>query len=767
MYKVARTFVFGISLFMLGILQLSAAEYPTPLPDFSHRLNPHFPLYSFTGGSLDRPLLVIYRQFTGVTPAANRDSAWASQFFFGVPFPSLSGYYRWNSGGRLDISPAQESEGTVNDGIVVVNTGITGDDFWALSTGDQRKTGLEGADPFVNFASFDSNGDGVVTNEELLVVQMHVARDPSENCGQSDGNSPVILDGKQISLSIAQGTEITNLITHIHEVGHIALSIIDYYGYGAGALDISGPTCGRPDDTFFSFNGYQKMHLGWIAPTVVTKDGFYEIFDAAVSGDAYILYDYDRGTDDFFIIENRQSSSIIPYDRSVSDDGLVIWRIDEAVYNNSDPNIRMIEIMRTDGVSPHDCTNGCYDGTNGDAWDPSDLATPERTMDRNWRDGSPSQVAVRAISKSGINMRAYFDVRGPGVLVDPSTATGEPMEITAVPEETSVITFPVMNTGEVPDGFDFTILGTPGWVMSSQHLELDPGVPATASINLIIPADAVAGVYDLNALGVSDLVLTSSPLTVVITLHETSIDYIGDSSVQWGSVANLRAQLIDIHDPSDPVSGATVTFKISNGFFSVSEGTSSTSDGAAEVAPFINLPPGLYELAINSQRQGKHDESQLILPFTVLSLMQSIDSNAPNLEAILPTGDSKADKQIMKAITDIEKSLTPEWWLDGLTLDPKDGKKVFDNLFKAVHELTKKQVEEIPEVQAVVDTLVSTAETLAQKAIDDATAAGGSIKEINKANDEMVKASEELSKGNFDTAIHHYRKAWEKAQKSL
>jgi len=262
-------------------------------------------------------------------------------------------------------------------------------------------------------------------------------------------------------------------------------------------------------------------------------------------------------------------------------------------------------------------------------------------------------------------------------------------------------------------------------------------------------------------------VLTSSPLTVVITLHETSIDYIGASSVQWGSVANLRAQLFDIDDPSDAVSGATVTFKISNGIFSVSEGTSSTSDGLAEVAPSISLPPGVYELTVNSERQGKHDAAQLILPFTVLSLKQAIDSSATNLEGIIPTGDAKADKQIMKAIADIEKSLTPEWWLDGLTLDPKNGKKVFDNLFKAVHELTKKQVEDIPEAQAVIDTLVSTAETLAQKAIDDAIAVGGDLKDINKANEEIAKASESISMGDFDKAIHHYRKAWEKAQKSL
>lgn len=156
----------------------------------------------------------------------------------------------------------------------------------------------------------------------------------------------------------------------------------------------------------------------------------------------------------------------------------------------------------------------------------------------------------------------------------------------------------------------------------------------------------------------------------------------------------------------------------------------------------------------------------IAVALTASAQMNVIEDSALTLEEILPTGDPKADKKIVKAIANIDKSLTPEWWVDDMNLDVKDGKKVFDEIRKAVKELTKKETQGIPEVQTVVDSLVSAAEALAQKAIDDATAAGGDPKDLVKANDKMAKATGELAKGNPDKAIHHYGEAWKKAQKT-
>jgi len=56
---------------------------------------------------------------------------------------------------------------------------------------------------------------------------------------------------------------------------------------------------------------------------------------------------------------------------------------------------------------------------------------------------------------------------------------------------------------------------------------------------------------------------------------------------------------------------------------------------------------------------------------------------------------------------------------------------------------------------------------LAQNAIDDAIAADGKAKEIEKAQREMEKAQREMDHEKYDKAIDHYKKAWEHAQRAL
>ena len=77
-------------------------------------------LYSPTGGDLDRPMLVIYASFTDTPfPAAMPVATAAARFFGG--FPSVRDYFLNESFGRAVLTPAAESEGTANDGIVQVN----------------------------------------------------------------------------------------------------------------------------------------------------------------------------------------------------------------------------------------------------------------------------------------------------------------------------------------------------------------------------------------------------------------------------------------------------------------------------------------------------------------------------------------------------------------------------------------------------------------------------------------------------------------------
>jgi hypothetical protein len=53
-------------------------------------------------------------------------------------------------------------------------------------------------------------------------------------------------------------------------------------------------------------------------------------------------------------------------------------------------------------------------------------------MQSPWFDGTPSNMAVRAIGRRGEVMRVYFDARGPGVLVDTDALdSAAPLKVTA------------------------------------------------------------------------------------------------------------------------------------------------------------------------------------------------------------------------------------------------------------------------------------------------------------------------------------------------
>lgn len=171
-------------------------------------------------------------------------------------------------------------------------------------------------------------------------------------------------------------------------------------------------------EPWFSFHPWHKLHLGWATPTVVTQDGYYDVPTWDATGRGYLLYDHGRGTDDYLLVENRRP--------------------------------------------------GVYD---------QDVARSNLTADR---DIPASNVAVRAVGRPGASMTAYFDVGGPGILVDAYRLdSGTPGALATIPRlrpgEANPITFPVRNTGEATGSFAFTIYDLPpGWSATTQTQTLSP-----------------------------------------------------------------------------------------------------------------------------------------------------------------------------------------------------------------------------------------------------------------------------------------------------
>jgi M6 family metalloprotease-like protein len=623
----------GLVLVPAGPAQ-AAPPYPSPAPNFAHQGSPHSDLYSFTGGSLDRPVLVIYLLFNDVAAPAGRDAPWLANRFFGG-FPSVTDYFADDSFGDLILTPAQETNtafnGAANDGVAVVDMGSVTSFFSGNSDEERNRLAIDAANGAgVDFSVFDTNGNGTITDREVIVEIIEESALASGGCGIARSvASGGQVDGKNVGFRVAMNNTGTNIITIVHETAHVAFNMDDLYGFGVGRFDLAGPTCGPPDTSLFRMSAWQRMHLGWSSPVVVTRDGYAQINGADLAGESFILYDPSTGTDRYYMVEHRIRENG-DYDQGASDDGLVIWRIDDSKYNSGNDAVRPIELVRPDGIAPPGCDpNGfCYPGSNTDAWDPSDPMTPQRTMDEA---GGPD-VAVRAINapRSDGIVEAFFDVRGAGVLVDPNTPQGEPMRIIVTPEEAKAISFPVMNTGDDIDGsggmsptdtFDFSVSAPGGWASSTHTMTLTDHQGALANISLTPDPNAPTGITQVDALGASQTnaaVVTGAAFEVIVVLDPTSISYNGLTSVPTGEPAGFSALVTNPGDSgSPPVPGETVTFELSGPGGTLTGTGTTDAAGVATAGPTLSVPPGTYDLTVSVPRLRKHAPASISTTYTV------------------------------------------------------------------------------------------------------------------------------------------------------
>jgi M6 family metalloprotease-like protein len=369
------------------------------------------PEYVVPPASGDMKVLVLLAKFSDTNetyPASTFE-----QLVFGAG-GSLASYYHEASYGNLNLIPAEETCGTVNDGVTDWTQLLYEHPNTGSSTSEANlqisKDVLVASDACIDFAIFDVNLDGFLSANELQIIVVVAGWEQA----YGDYSAPsiwahsfyldfvetptlddVVIGSYYQQSYYAQIGEIhgTGMDQHpatlgvlAHEFGHLLnwpdLYDIDDSTEGVGRWSIMGSggwnqTGTYAGDTPAHPDAWLKWYSGWLDPVEVTGTMVdVQIEQAEDHASAYLLrpnkngidwiFNYHSGRGEYFLVENRQQNLS---DAGLPGCGLLIWHIQEQVtfnnYANSNENFPLIGLDQADGK------NDLKLNTNrGDAGDP-------------------------------------------------------------------------------------------------------------------------------------------------------------------------------------------------------------------------------------------------------------------------------------------------------------------------------------------------------------------------------------------------------------
>ncbi len=401
--------------------------------------------------------LVILVQFPDQASVGSTPAQWNSRFFGATD--SVQHYYNEVSYGQLTIAPATESHGTANDGMVGWLTMSTNHPNTAGNTGAANRTltrdAVIAADPFVNYASYDSNGDGFLSSRELHVTVIVAGQEAAgwSHLGKSVwghvwslfGTERPTVDGVVFGDSGHgagytqfgewHGDHMATIGIMVHELGH-DLYLPDLYDTNAGDgtsqgvgnwsvmgggtwLAVPGT---HPGSTPAHLDAWSKSYEGWLTPQRLS--GTQAIAQAETNPTAMQLRDNPGGVDwtfntssgtgEYFLVENRQR---VGYDAALPGCGLLVWHIDETRTSsnsaNADETHKLVDLEEADGLNHLDSATN-----RGDAGDPY----PGSSNNTQFNDTSNPNSRLYSGSSSGVaseNMTGPCSSTMSAALTDP------------------------------------------------------------------------------------------------------------------------------------------------------------------------------------------------------------------------------------------------------------------------------------------------------------------------------------------------------------
>jgi immune inhibitor A len=269
------------------------------------------------------------------------------------------------------------------------------------------------ADPHVNFADYDNDGDGVV--DALVIVAAGTGAEGTGNVNDIWSHkwsiAPRTRDGVQIK-GYFMAPEDGRVGVFSHELGHLLMAWpdlydIDYSSAGTGRWDLmAGGSWNNGGDTPAHPTCWCKYRVGWVTPTVIfNAEQSVTIKPYATDPQVYKLPIGSTSSAEYFLVSNRKKTR---FDSHLPGEGLIIEHVDEGQSNNTNENHYMVDIEQCDGQF-HLNKNA----NRGDTADPFPCSanaefTKDTTPSSEAYGGSDSGVLIKQIQRSGDNIKVVL-----------------------------------------------------------------------------------------------------------------------------------------------------------------------------------------------------------------------------------------------------------------------------------------------------------------------------------------------------------------------
>lgn len=375
-------------------------------------------------------VIVVLVDFTDKPMAEDADERFRGLFFSddSLPHGSVKEYYTDVSGGLIGM------DGEVVGPYRMPKTLATyaGDENGTQGVVPNARTladdALTAADPDVDFAPYDNDGNGFV--DAFIVVH---AGSGAEQTGATEDiwshkwvlPSERTVEGAKVFpyLTIPEDAKIG---VCAHELGHLVFGWPDLYdsdysseGVGDWCL-MGGGSWGLGGDRPTHPSAWCKANQGWVVVANQTTNAQVTVDDVKSGRTVHRLWKDGAAGKEYFLVEIRMREG---YDESLPGQGLLVWHIDDAAANNRDERHYKVGLVQADGLA--ELENGNGRGDDGDAYPGAtgngsfaDSTTPSS---RSYA-GASTGVSVEEIPAAAPSMRVRLGVRTGGG--EPPTGRG-------------------------------------------------------------------------------------------------------------------------------------------------------------------------------------------------------------------------------------------------------------------------------------------------------------------------------------------------------